>query len=77
MSDYAMYSDAGNWAVGDMVNRVLRLPLATSLDDLNRALVVEFNELAKRFPEVWDTDVREAVIGRIERETGRTLSIYF
>jgi hypothetical protein len=74
---YGMYTPAGDHAVALMVARLLKLPISTGAKDLDRALTAEFNAVAKVHPEVWDTEVREAVIGRLERETGRSLSIYF
>lgn len=74
---YGMFSAAGNRAVEAMVNRLLKLPITTTAEELNRALEAGFNEVALKHSEVWDTDVRETVIWKLEKATGRELSIYF
>ena len=75
--EYGMYSKAGDRAVDAMFKRLLKLPITTSDDELCRALTAAFNKVAVKHGEVWDTEVREAVIGRLEKATGRFLSIYF
>jgi hypothetical protein len=76
-SRYAMFSDEGDAAVAVMVERLLLMPISTSDTELYSRLTTLMNEIAKTHGEVWDTDVREAIIGEIERRTHRELSIYF
>jgi hypothetical protein len=75
--EYGMFTVAGNRAVDQMVTRLLKLPISTSPDEFNQALNTEFKKVAEKHGEVWDTDVRDAVISVLERKTRRELSIFF
>lgn len=77
MTEYGMYSAAGNRAVEAMIKRLLKLPITTTDKELDRALAAEFARVALAHAEVWDTEVRETVVWTLEKETGRNLSIYF
>tara|TARA_R110001583_G_scaffold33668_1_gene113717 strand:+ start:912 stop:1160 length:249 start_codon:yes stop_codon:yes gene_type:complete len=73
-----IHSENGNQLVAQLVNRVLTLPLGTSDDDLTKFLSKGMQVISRAgHPEVFDTDVREQVIGTVENMAGKKLSIYF
>lgn len=76
-AEFGMFTTAGNRAAARIVEKVLLLPLSTSDKELYAFLSKEMNAISSKHGEVWDTDVREAIIGRIERAIGRSLTIYF
>ena len=77
-TEFNMFTPAGNRAARQIVNAALKLPMGTSNDDLYAFLTLAMNKVANQHGEIWDTDVREAMIGAIEKATGRDeLSIYF
>ena len=75
--NYGMFSSKGNKLVGKIVAKVLKLPITAKKKDIYKLLTEEFNILESKHEEVWDTDVRESVIGIIEQKTKKELSIYF
>lgn len=75
--NFGMFSDAGGRLVLNLINNVVANPMTTTDDELLRMIVKEMNKIeAKGHREVWDTDVREQMIGRIESLTKRELTIY-
>ena len=78
MKDYGMFSDEGNQLVAKAVDRASDISGAVSDKVVYAFLKVAFDEIEELgHEEVWDTDVREHVIGEIERRSERSLSIYF
>lgn len=75
--DYSMFSDSGNRAVKAIVAAALALPISTPSQELYAFLNTEMRKIETAHDEIFDTDVRSAMIGAIERRTGRNLSIYF
>jgi hypothetical protein len=77
-SSYEMFTAEGNRLVGEMVEKVLSMPLSTTDREVYAHLQEAMNIIAALgHGEVWDTAVREAVIGRLERKMQRNLTIYF
>lgn len=76
-TEFNMFSAAGNRVARQIVNAALKLPMGTSNDELYAFLTERMNGVAKQHGEIWDTDVREAMISAIEHVTKRELSIYF
>src|SRR4051794_672686 len=74
---YGMFSKAGDARVLAIVRGALRLPMSTSNEKLYAFLSKRMNAVGDKYGEVWDTAVRESLIGVIESRTGRDLSIYF
>ncbi|MBK1666690.1 hypothetical protein CKO28_01350 [Rhodovibrio sodomensis] len=77
IDSFGMFTDAGNRLVGEAIAKVANMPLVTTDAELTHALTAQLNEIAKTHPEVWDTAVRDVIVSRIARRTGRTLSIHF
>jgi hypothetical protein len=75
MPFYAMFSSEGNACVDRIVRGAASLPLTTTNDQLYSFLTSEMNACPHK--EIWDTEVRERMIGELERLTNRSLSIYF
>jgi len=75
--DYGMFSKAGNKQIASVVAGALKLPIATTNKQLYDYLKARLNTVAEKHPEAWDTDVRESIISKLERETKRELTIYF
>ena len=75
---YGMYSDAGASMVQSLIDRISVIPITEDEDDIHDMLRVGFDEIVEAgHTEVWDTDVREQVVGTVERLTHRELSIFF
>ena len=74
---FEMFSLEGNREVRELVAVVLNMAPDLSDAAIYARLKEGMNEIEKRHPEVWDTAVREAIIGRIEIDTKRSLTIYF
>lgn len=75
---YGMFTAAGDRAVDRLFNKVTQsLPITTTDKQLYAVLTEGMREIAKKYGEVWDTDVRDQLISRLERATGRDLTIYF
>jgi len=77
MSDYGMFTKAGNAVVAKIVVGALSLPITTTDRELYKYLSERMNKAQDKHPEIWDTAVRDAMISIIERKTNRDLSIYF
>jgi hypothetical protein len=80
MSDFGMYTPDGNAAVAEMLAGILIAAPDLSDNAIYARLTQEMNALAKRHEEVWDTEVRTAIIGRLERALNRKhgdMTIYF
>lgn len=78
MDDYGMFSDEGDRMVGELVDRVLKLPIDSTDDDIYSELNKGMNDIEEAgHGEVHDTAVREAMIVTIENRTNRELTIYF
>lgn len=75
-NDFAMFSKAGNNAAKAIVAAVLKLPMDTTDQELYAFMTERMKTVAEKHGEIWDTDVREAMIGCIEHRTGRELTIY-
>lgn len=75
--DYGMFSKSGNAAIAKMVVDALSLPITTTNEELYTYLRGRMDQIQNKHGEVWDTDVREAVIGTLERKLHRELTIYF
>lgn len=75
--DYGMFTKAGNAVVAKMIVDVLSLPITTTNQELYVYLRGRMDKIQNKHGEVWDTDVREAIIGTLERKLHRELTIYF
>jgi hypothetical protein len=75
--DYGMYSKAGNQRIASIVIGALKLPIATTNAQLYSYLKERMKRVAEKYPEVWDSDVRSAVISVLERKLHRELTMYF
>ena len=75
--DFGMFSKAGNKRVKTIARQALRKPMTITNDALYAFLRKRMNEVGEKHSEVWDTAVRESLIGVVERRSGRELSIYF
>lgn len=75
--NYGMYSKAGNQQVASIVAGALELSIATTNTQLYSYLKERMNEVAENYPEVWDSDVRDALISVLERKLHRELTMYF
>ena len=71
---YGMFTDAGNKKVANLTKRILKLPITATDQDIYNMVTEGLNKIGG---EAWDTEVREAIISRIEKETNRDLTIYF
>ncbi len=75
--DYGMYSKAGNQRIASIITGALKLPIATTNAQLYSYLKARMSKVAEKYPEVWDSDVRSALISVLERKLHRELSMYF
>jgi hypothetical protein len=76
--NYGMFSEVGNEAVAVIVRDASQLAMTTSMSKFYQFLTDRMSELESQgHGEVWDTAVREVIIGRLELATGRELSIFF
>lgn len=72
---YGMFTDAGDKKVANLTKRILKkLPITATDQDIYDMVTEGLNKIGG---EAWDTEVREAIISRIEKETDRDLTIYF
>jgi hypothetical protein len=55
----------------------LKLPIATTNAQLYSYLKERMKRVAEKYPEVWDSDVRDALISVLERKLHRELTMYF
>jgi len=75
---YGMYTEAGDRAVERLVNRVVNSLKTNALNiEIYAALREGMRDIAVKYDEVWDTEVRTAIIAQLERDTGRNLTISF
>lgn len=75
--DYGMFTVAGDAAVADMIARVKNFGSVTTTDKiLYEYLRKAMKKIAVEHGEVYDTAVREIIIGKIEKMTKRELSIF-
>jgi len=72
-----MFSEEGNRKVTELYEKTANLPLRSTESDIYAFISKGFNEISKQHGEVYDTDVREAFIGQLEKESERKYSIYF
>ena len=71
---FSMFSAAGNQKCAELVEEVKKLPITATNEDIYAKVTEGLNKIGG---EAWDTEVRASVIGRIEKATGRELTIYF
>mgnify|MGYP006928225493 CR=1 FL=1 len=77
MKNYGMFSQDGNREVDSIVLKVCALPLSTTNEELYSFLKTKMDAAEEMHKEIWDTAVREVMIGTIENRTKRDLTIYF
>lgn len=74
---YGMFTKEGSLAVSVLVENALKLPVTTTNGELYAFLTAGMKEIKKAgHGEVYDTEVREQIIGEIEKRTKRELSIF-
>ena len=76
--NYEMFTKEGNRRVSYFVEKI-KIEINNWSDSfLYRELTQEMDRaMYDGYPEVWDTVVRENIIGELERHTGRNLTIYW
>lgn len=69
MTNYDMFSAAGNRAVAQMVDKIVRDGEAGKLlrPDLEKAVSAGLTKVSAKYGEAWDTAVRDVVYGQIDR----------
>lgn len=76
--NYGMFTDEGNKMVSLMVEECLKLPITAKDEEIYAFLNTRMSNIERAgHGEVYDTEVREQLISKIEKETKRELSIYF
>ena len=75
--NYGMFTPKGNRRVNSIVLKTCSLPLSSTDEEIYAFLKMRMDIVAENHKEVWDTAVREAMIGTIENRTKRSLTIYF
>lgn len=74
---YGMFTKEGSKAVAALVELTLMLPMTVTNEELYASLKTGMKEIKKQgHGEVYDTEVREQIIGTIEKRTKRELSIF-
>jgi flagellar basal body-associated protein FliL len=75
--DYGMFSAAGNRAAASIVTGALKLSITTSNDKLYDYLKKRMDKVYLKHSEIYDSEVRDAIISVLERKLHRELTMYF
>jgi len=75
--EYGMFTKAGNAAVARIIDDVRSLSIETSNKELYAYLNKRMKVVSARHPEIYDSDVRDAIISILERRLHRELTMYF
>jgi len=75
--EYGMFTKAGNAAVARIIDDVRSLSIETSNKELYAYLNKRMKAVSAKHPEIYDSDVRDAIISILERRLHRELTMYF
>jgi len=68
---YEMFSEAGDQACQRLVDKIVKGTYAAPFEkSITKATIEEMNKVAKIHGEIWDTEPRDNIAIRIEREMG-------